>query len=130
MLAVLPTTVASAEPGQPAPSVDYTVNLPAAGRYRVVVRVLPTHPIVGGRLTRVSVALGDAPAQVISTGTRDGSAEWSQAVLSNTAAANATFDAPAAGPTRLRIQMVDAGIALEGLTIESAEGPDRSGKKG
>lgn len=128
IMAVQPTTVAAVELGQgAAPTLDYTVALPAAGRYRVTLRVLPTHPIVGGRLSRIGVSLGDAPAQTLTTGTRDGSAEWAQGVLNNSVAATATFDVAAAGTARIRLTMIDPGVVLEGLSVESAEagGPQR-----
>jgi hypothetical protein len=120
-LAVLPTTVPAVEPGGQAPTVDYSVTLPAGGKYRVILRTLPTHPIVSDRLSRIAVSLGEAPTQVITTGTRDGSAEWAQGVLNNSVAANATFDVPAAGPTRVRLQMVDPGVVLEAIDVESLE---------
>jgi hypothetical protein len=124
MIAVLPTTVSAVDPakaGTEAPEVEYTIELPAAGNYRVVLGTLPTHPLTrGGSNSRVAVSLGDAPAQILPVGTRDGSSEWGQGVLNNTLVATAVFPGLAAGPNRFRIQMVDPGVVLESIVIEPA----------
>ncbi len=124
MITILPTTVAAIEPDAVpanAPSVDYRVDVPSAGKYRVLLGVLPTHPLVNGRLSRISVSLGDAPAQVFTPIVRDGSPEWAQAVLNNVTSASATFELSLAGPSRLRLRMVDPGVVIETITVESTE---------
>lgn len=129
MITVLPTTVPSVEPGSAsgeAPSVEYLVDLPAAGKYRVRLDVLPTHPLERGRLMRVLINLGEAPAQLVTTGARDGSPEWAQAVLNGFVQSASLFEVANPGRTRLRLQMVDPGIVIEGIALEPASVGEKS----
>ncbi|HEX2855238.1 MAG TPA: glycosyl hydrolase 115 family protein [Opitutaceae bacterium] len=132
MITVLPTTIPSVDPAQKdasAPVVEYAVELPATGSYRVVLGTLPTHPLTrGGNNSRLAVSLGAAPAQVLPVGTRDGAPEWAQGVLNNTTPASATFADQAAGLSRLRIQMVDPGVVVESIFIEPVEAAPAPGK--
>lgn len=132
MITVLPTTTPVVEPGQAgaaAPTVEYTAELPIAGNYRVTLGVLPTHPLSRGQQSRIAVSLGAASAQVITVGTRDGAPEWGQGVLNNTTPASAVFAEQAAGPARLRIQMVDPGVVIESIAIEPVEPASGAEKK-
>jgi hypothetical protein len=101
-----------------APRLDYALDFSAPGRYRLEVRLLPTHPLAGKAL-RFAVGLdGEAPA-IVSLPVKDDSPEWAQGVLDarRTAAATLTVDRP--GRRMLNIYAVDAGVVLDSLSLSA-----------
>jgi hypothetical protein len=116
-----PSTAPAIEPARlatDAPQLDYEVNFPAAGEWRLSLRLLPTHPVVPGRGLRLGVGLGDAAPQLTAYTGADGSAEWAQGVLNNYVTATVTLDVPAAGTQRLRVYGVDPGVVLRELALD------------
>jgi hypothetical protein len=103
---LLPSTVPSYDPAKlatDAPRLDYTVDFPAAGEWRVTFHLLPTHPVVPGRGLRLGAGLGDMTPQLVAYTGADGSAEWAQGVLNNYVTATATLNVPSAGRHTLRV---------------------------
>jgi hypothetical protein len=118
---LLPFTAPSFDPAKlaaAAPHIDYEVHFPAAGEWRLSLRLLPTHPIVPGRGLRVGVGLGDSAPQLVAYTGADGSAEWAQGVLNNYVTAATTLIIPTPGPHRLRLYGVDAGVVVRELAFD------------
>ncbi|HEY0864568.1 MAG TPA: glycosyl hydrolase 115 family protein [Lacunisphaera sp.] len=118
---LLPTTAPSFDPAKlltDAPRLDYLVDFPAAGEWRVTFQLLPTHPITPGRGLRLGVGLGENPPQPVAYTGADGSAEWAQGVLNNYVTTAATLAVPSAGKRTLRVYGVDPGVVLREIRLD------------
>ncbi len=118
---LLPSTVPGFDPAKlltDAPRLDYLVDFPAAGEWRVTLHLLPTHPIVPGRGLRLGVGLGENPPQPAAYTGADGSAEWAQGVLNNYVTTAATLHVPSAGRRTLRVYGIDPGVVLREIRLD------------
>jgi hypothetical protein len=118
---LLPSTVPAFDPARlltDAPRLDYVVDFPAAGEWRVTFQLLPTHPIKPGQGLRLGAGLGTAAPQVVAYTGADGSAEWAQGVLNNYVTTSATLNVPSAGKHTLRVYGVDAGVVLREIRLD------------
>jgi hypothetical protein len=120
IMTVLPTTFDAIDPAAigDAPQLEYVIELPSAGTYRLTVSALPTHPVVSGQFTRLAVAVNGAAPQVLQVSTRDGTPEWAQGVLHNAIFASMEFESASGGVTRIRIHALDPGVAFDALLLE------------
>ena len=118
---LLPTTVPGFDPAKlatDAPRLDYVVDFPAAGEWRVTFQLLPTHPIAPGQGLRLGAGLGITAPQVAAYTGADGSAEWAQGVLNNYVTASATLNVPSAGKHTLRVYGIDPGVVLREIRLD------------
>ena len=118
---LLPSTVPTFDPAKlatDAPRLDYVVDFPAAGEWRVTFQLLPTHPIIPGQGLRLGTGLGTAAPQVAAYTGADGSAEWAQGVLNNYVTASATLNVPSTGKHTLRVYGIDPGVVLREIRLD------------
>jgi hypothetical protein len=114
-ITVLPSTL------QGAPSVSYRFQTSTAAPASLIVRLLPTHPLVTGTGLRFTVSLDDGPpiACVVKNGFDPKSAEWKQRVLANATEVTRPLSALLApGPHTLRLTAVDTGVVIDKLVID------------
>ncbi|HEX8070246.1 MAG TPA: glycosyl hydrolase 115 family protein [Pyrinomonadaceae bacterium] len=122
-VAVFPTDAASVAPerlARDAPALEYRLHLFSAGEFALTCYLLPTHPVRAARGLRFAVGLDDAPPQVVaaSAGVEVTSREWAQHVLDATTKATTTLRV-APGAHTLRVYMVDPGVVLDKLVLDT-----------
>ena len=118
---LLPSTVPGFDPAKlitDAPRLDYVVDFPAAGEWRVTLHLLPVHPVTPGRGLRLAVGLGETAPQPATYTGADGSAEWAQGVLNNYVTASATLNVPSDGKRTLRVYGIDPGVVLREIRLD------------
>lgn len=123
-VAIFPTTAATVSAGRiavDAPRLEYQVRLFHPGNVTVTCYVVPTHPLVAGEDLRLAIGFDNQTPQVITIdkGLVVPSAAWSQNVLNATATGSATFEIAAAGPHVLKLYMIDAGVVLDKIVIDT-----------
>jgi hypothetical protein len=120
-LAMFPTTAPSCAPerlAEDAPRLDYALDIGAPGRYRLDLRLLPTHPLSGTAL-RLAVGIDGGAPVIVTLPVKDDSAEWAQGVLDagRTLSTTITIDKP--GKRMLNVYAVDAGVVLDSLALRA-----------
>lgn len=119
-ITVLPTTFASiecADARAKSPRVEYPIDFPQAGIFKLELYLLPTHPIRGDSL-RIAVGIDDNPPQMISLAVEDGQSAWAQGVLNAVRLATAPVYAKKAGKQTLRIYAIDPGVVLDKIVVD------------
>jgi hypothetical protein len=84
---------------------------------------MPTRPIHAGHGLRLGLGLDDQAPIEIEVNIPDDSPEWVQAVLNGSVNGRAQFSNVAAGPHTLKVYMIDAGVALDRIAVESPMRP-------
>ena len=119
-VAILPTTSASiAVEAAAAPRLEYEIAFATPGERTMTVNLIPTHPLVADRGLRFAVGLGDQTPALVVAEVRDGSPEWAQGVLAGTVTTSAQVNVPAAGTHVLKVYMIDAGVVVDRLVLET-----------
>ncbi|TDD95710.1 glycosyl hydrolase 115 family protein [Flavobacterium cellulosilyticum] len=101
---------------QEAPYVEYKIELDNLNTFldpELILYALPTLPITNKQGVRVGVQWNDEPIQIIDFTTFGRSEEWKQNVLSNKASKKIALKSILKGTNKLKIYMVDAGVALD-----------------
>ena len=128
-VAVFPTTAASVDPTRSpdaAPRLDYRIRVSTPRRAKVVMHLLPTHPLQEGNGLRIAVGLDDQPPQMLSVDLPVDSPEWAQGVLDAGVTVSAEMNLPSAGDHVLKVYMVDAGVVLDKIVVDLGEPPQGS----
>ena len=123
-VAIFPTNAASVDSARvtnEAPTLEYQVNLFRPGQVIVTYYVLPTHPLQAGRGLRIAVGFDDQTPEVVTIGANleVPSAAWSQNVLNATTTGASTYQFTRAGAHVLKIYMIDAGVVLDKIVIDT-----------
>jgi hypothetical protein len=119
-VAIFPTTAASVDPTRSpdaAPRLDYRIRVATPHRVKVVMHLVPTHPLQEGNGLRIAVGLDDQPPQILSVDLPVDSPEWAQGVLDAGVTVSAEVDLPSAGDHVLKVYMVDAGVVLDKIVV-------------
>jgi hypothetical protein len=129
-VSVFPTTVAvrvelekiSAE----APCLQYKMWIRDAGDWQVTVRALPTFSVETGKPQRYAIAVDDEPPKIISlpASISETDRRWQENVLRNAALASSVHSIAKPGLHTLKIWMVDPGIVLDAIEMESGGAPE------
>lgn len=124
-MSVFPVTVAPLPLAkwQEAPRLDYLLDIPETGGYRVQLHLIPTYPITGSRL-RLAVAFNDQVPDLLALDVNDGGPEWAQGVLNNTRVISLPVTQLPAGKQRLQVYGLDAGVTLDFIRVEAHTGAD------
>ena len=101
-----------------APYVEYNIYI-QAGDKEIEVRTLPTLHAYEGRDARYAVQLGDGEPEVFSIHANDFTAEWRWNVLRGYASRSIAIPNNCKGMQRLRIYLLDPGIALQEVLVFS-----------
>ncbi|HTG94810.1 MAG TPA: glycosyl hydrolase 115 family protein [Pyrinomonadaceae bacterium] len=121
---VFPTTTASIDTARivsDAPVLEYSLQIFSVGKYVITCYVVPTHPIQAGRALRYAIGFDNQPPQVVTVGADlvVPSRQWSLNVLNASATTNSIHEVTAAGPHVLKLYMIDAGIVVDKIVLES-----------
>ncbi|HEX8142509.1 MAG TPA: glycosyl hydrolase 115 family protein [Pyrinomonadaceae bacterium] len=123
-VAVFPTNTNSVEPthiSERAPVLEYRFYLFKPGQLNVTYYLVPTLPLLAGRGLRYAVGLDDETPQVVTVdaGLAVPSKQWAQNVLNETTRGATRHEARAGGWHVLKIYMVDAGVVLDKIVIDT-----------
>lgn len=105
------------------PCLEYRIYLHHPGAVDVAVETLPTHPVHSGCGARYTVALNDAPARVVDFSAEEFTEGWSRNVMRGAAVTHSSHRIPAAGWQTLRIGMIDPGVVIDRIIVQT--GPEQ-----
>jgi hypothetical protein len=125
-MTVFPVTSPGVTPRQNSPSLEYKMFLFHAGKIELHTTIAPTLNFVAGRGLRFAVSWDDAPPQVItaipadySVSGTDANRDWAATVANNARDVVTDFELPAPGEHTLKVWMVDPGVVLEKLVVDT-----------
>ncbi|MET0650249.1 MAG: hypothetical protein ABW208_26880 [Pyrinomonadaceae bacterium] len=123
-VAVFPEDAPSVEPARAAreaPSLEYPLYLFRAGEFELTFYLVPTHPVRGTDGLRFAYSLdGGEPRELAAgAGVEVSSKEWSQNVLNATTKVSTTLRLDAPGAHVLRIHMLDPGVVLDKIVLNT-----------
>ncbi|MFP4542198.1 MAG: glycosyl hydrolase 115 family protein, partial [Opitutales bacterium] len=129
-----PVTDHSFEDPAEAPFLEYEVTFFSTGTFELQALLAPSWPFMPGRGLRYAVSIGDAPPQIIdlTADFHNEDAVWEQRVRDGVAISRSYHTVNEAGPTTLRVYMIDPGATLQKLLIDTGEllpsylGPEQS----
>jgi hypothetical protein len=118
-MTVFPVTAPSAEPPQPAPTLEYKMYLFEGGAFDVKAILAPTLNFVPGRGLRFAVSFDDQPPQVVDALEHNSQKDWEQAVSDGVRKITSTLKVDGPGYHTLKFRMVDPGVVLEKIVVSS-----------
>ncbi len=123
-VAVFPADAPSVElerAARAAPSLEYPLYLFRAGEFELTFHLIPTHPVRGTSGLRFAYALDGAEPRGLaaSAGVEVTSKGWAENVLSATTKVTATVKLDAPGAHVLRIYMLDPGVVLDKIVLNT-----------
>jgi hypothetical protein len=122
-MTVFPVTAPSAEPPQPAPVLEYRMYLFEGGTFKVEAILAPTLNFVPGRGLRYALSFDDQQPQVVDALEHNSAKDWEQAVSDGVRKITSTLKVDGPGYHTLKFWMVDPGVVLEKLVINSGTLP-------
>ena len=128
-MTVQPVTAASVLPPAAAPTLEYPVYLPRAGRYTVTLVLGPVMDFAPDHGIRIAVAFDDAQPQVLDV-FADRAAEtflgrnWETYTRDNVRYLRSTHPLAAAGAHTLKLSMVDPGIVVQKIILSDRQVPE------
>lgn len=104
-----------------APFVEYPVTFFSKGTIDIHTLLAPSWPFVPGRGLRYAIAIGDEQPQIVDflKGSVDTDASWETAVETGVRIGRSQHNIEKAGPTVLRIYMVDPGVAVQKILVDT-----------
>jgi O-glycosyl hydrolase len=115
----VPVTAPSVTPGGSSSRLEYDIYLGRTGELSARLIVSPSLNFVPGRGLRVAVSLNDQTPQIIDIATAVEGADWGNSVRDSVRAANVNLISEAIGPHVLKIWMVDPGVVLQSIEIDT-----------
>lgn len=115
-----PLTDQSFENPKSAPFLEYDVTFFSSGEYELQALLSPSLPFVPGRGLRYAVAIGNEEPQIVDfladfNGTDE---HWEEAVKNGMRIGRSKHEVDA-GPTKIRIYMVDSGVTLQRIIVNT-----------
>ena len=104
------------EETESAPSASIELELPE-GRRIVEVECVPTHAVYEGCSLRTAVSLGDNPFLIMDVNTPSASETWNKNVIRGYSSAKAEFTLREKGKTKLKLALLDPGLAISRIII-------------
>ncbi len=115
-------TASTMDPAKSA-CMDYKMDLFDVGAMDVTLTIAPTLNFVPGRGLRVAVGMDGAAPQVVDTLGKDAEGDWSKWVSDGVRRVHVPVNVSAAGEHTLQVCRVDAGVALERVTVSKGKVP-------
>jgi len=108
-----------AAPGGDSPRLEYDFYSRRRGELPVRIVVSPTLNYIGGQPLRCAISIDDQAPQIISVGAVADSGIWSASVQDSVRAVAAAVIADAPGPHVFKFWMVDPGVVLQRIEIDT-----------
>ncbi len=123
---VFPVTAASVLPPQLAPVLEYQMYLFHGGTVEVEAALTPTLNFMAGRGLRFGLSFDDQPVRVVTAvpehyAVGDGAEDWGQTVKNGVRRVRCQFELAEPGEHTLKFRMVDPGVVLEKLVVNTGE---------
>jgi hypothetical protein len=123
-MTIFPVTAESVTPPQNSPCLEYKMYLFHPGAVEVEAIVAPTLNFVPGRGLRCAVSFDDQPPQIIPIVAKDyvvaySNNDWQEAVRNSVRTVRSTHTLSERGYHTLKVWMVDPGVVLEKLVVNT-----------
>jgi hypothetical protein len=123
-MSIFPVTAQSVTPPQNSPCLEYKMYLFNPGRIKVELIVAPTLDFVPGRGLRCAVSFDDQLPRIISIVSKNyvvaySNNDWQDAVRNSARTVRSTYTLSEPGYHTLKIWMVDPGVVLEKLIVNT-----------
>jgi hypothetical protein len=120
-MTVFPVTAASAASTDPAPVLEYGMNLFEGGTFNVQAILAPTLNFVPGRGLRFALSFDNQTPQIVDALQNFTNKDWEQAVSDGVRKVSLPLNVDAAGYHTLKVRMVDPGVVLEKLIVSQGK---------
>lgn len=117
----VPVNAARHTPGKDSPVLEYDVCLHSTGEANLKLYLSPTLNIYNDEGLELAVSIDDEEPKIINIHDGFGFREWEEAVRNNTIFAQAKLNVKETGNHTLKVWMIDPGIVLQKLVLETAE---------
>jgi hypothetical protein len=115
----MPVTAAKQTPGEDSPHLEYRVHLSGDEPVRVQAYISPTLNFHNGEGLRYAVSFDDEPPQVVNIHADEDHPLWQKWVSDNINVTTSEHQLPRAGEHTLKFWMVDPGVVLQKLVIDT-----------
>lgn len=124
MRATAVTDAQPAIPGKDSPCLEYQMYLFTTGEFETILHVAPSLNFLPDRDFKIGISFDDEAPQVITVvpkefNAQNGNREWEKTVMDNTRYVKAALSISEAGYHTLKIWMVDPGIVLEKIVLDT-----------
>ena len=124
MRATAVTDAPSAVPGKNSPSLEYKMYLFSTGEFKTLLHVAPSLNFLPDRDFKIGISFDDEIPQIITVvpkefNAQNGNREWEKTVMDNTRYVKTDLSISEAGYHTLKIWMIDPGIVLEKIVINT-----------
>ena len=116
-----PVTVANQVPGGECPRLEYAVFLFTKGEVKVKAYLSPTLNFQNNQGLRYAISFDDDPPQIINMHAGKNFQDWEESVRNNVTIEMSKHVLTRAGAHTLKFWMVDGGVVLQKLVVETAE---------
>ncbi|MBF9252571.1 glycosyl hydrolase 115 family protein [Pontibacter sp. 172403-2] len=117
-----PVTAASRMPGENSPHLEYDMFLLDSGQVNVNVYVSPTLNYHNTAGLRYAIAIDDAEPQIVNIHKDNTTQSWDEWVANNIIITQSKHQVAKPGEHVLKIWMVDPGVVLQKIVVETGEG--------
>ncbi|RXK53533.1 glycosyl hydrolase [Oleiharenicola lentus] len=118
-----PVTLPAVTPGGATPRLEYDLHAFSSGDVKVEVHLAPSLDFQSGEGLRYAVSIDDEPPQVVKVGTWTPQANWYAAVADSVRRVATLHKLAAPGQHTLKFWLVDPGVVLERIVIDTAPPP-------
>jgi len=116
-----PVTAASQTPGGESPCLEYRMYLFTKGRMKVNAYLSPTLNFHGNQGLRYAISFDDQPPQMVNMHAGRTFQDWEESVRNNVTIETSKHMLAKSGAHILKFWMVDAGVVLQKLVIQTGE---------
>jgi len=116
-----PATAASQTPGGQGPCLEYRLYLFTKGEIKVKAYLSPTLNFHNNDGLRYAISFDDEPPQIINMHAKKTFQDWEESVRNNVTIENSKHLLTMSGAHILKFWMVDAGVVLQKLVVETGE---------
>jgi hypothetical protein len=118
-----PVTMSAVTPGANTPRLEYDLHTFSAGDVQVEVHLAPSLDFQSGAGLRYAISIDDEPPQVMKVGTWVPQSNWNTAVADSVRRVTSSHQLAAPGAHTLKFWLVDPGVVLERIVIDTAPPP-------
>lgn len=125
-----PVTLPTVTPGGNSARLEYDLHTFSSGDVTVEVHLAPSLDFQSGDGLRYALSIDDEPPRIIKVGTWSPPSNWNTAVADNVRRVSSRHTLAAPGPHTLKFWLVDPGVVLERIVIDTAPLPVGSPARG
>jgi hypothetical protein len=122
-MAAFPVTVESQTPGGDAPHLEYKVHLSSSGKVKVKAYLAPTLDFANKGGLECAISFNDEQPQIVNLHPDTSADAWRAMVAINANIVTTEHEIDKPGEHTLKFWMVDPGVVVERLVIETGEVP-------